>query len=336
MQGQTTFSIKEIESLLNGADDTALYKAADEAKTRVYGNKIFLRGIIENSNICARNCLYCGIRAPNTALERYNLTRSEILECAGEIDRQGIRSIVIQSGEADNVSPDEMADIVASIKKQTGADITLSLGEKPKEIYKLWQDAGADRYLLKVETLQPDVYAALHPGYELAPRVKCVETLRDLGYQVGSGFIVGLPGYTIPMLAADLLTLQKIGVHMYSTTPFVQGKNTPLADYPNGDVDVVYRSMAIYRLLEPRVNIPVASACASLDPNCKPKGLKQGANVLMLSYTPSRNRKDYALYQGKNTAYSEKLTDLENLVKMIQEIGLEPGFEYGRSVYQKG
>lgn len=329
------FSVKEIEDLLNGADDEGLYKAADIAKTKVYGHTVFLRGIIENSNICSRNCSYCGIRKPNLALSRYKLTENEILECAAEIDRQGLKSIVIQSGESDTTTPAEIASIVSKIKELTGSDITLSLGEKPRDVYKMWKEAGADRYLLKVETLQPELYRSLHPGYELLPRVRCVEALRDLGYQVGSGFISDLPGYTTKMFAEDLLELSKIGVHMFSLTPFVQAKNTPLEHHPNGRMDLVYRAMAVYRLMAPATNIPVASACASLDPACKPTGLKRGANVLMLSYTPDKCRKDYALYQGKNVAYSEKLTDLENLVHMIEDIGLKPGLKNaGRSVYK--
>ena len=330
------FSSKEVLELLQGADDQWLYQAADEAKTKVYGDVVFLRGIIENSNICSRNCFYCGIRQQNSSFARYKLTEEEILDCASEIDRQGIKSIVLQSGESDTTSPREIASIVSKIKEMTGSDITLSLGEKPREVYQMWKEAGADRYLLKVETLHADLYRSLHPGYELEPRVRCVETLRDLGYQVGSGFISDLPGYTLAMFAKDLLALQKIGVHMFSLTPFVQAKGTPLETHPNGNMDTVYRAMAIYRLLAPTVNIPVSSACASLDPTCKPTGLKRGANVLMLSYTPDKNRKDYALYHGKNTAYSEKASDLKNLVEMIESIGLKPGFTPGRSVYKVG
>lgn len=328
------FSSKEILELLQGANDDWLYHAADEAKTKVYGNVVFLRGIIENSNICSRNCLYCGIRKPNDSLKRYKLTENEIVECACEIDRQGIKSIVLQSGESDTTSPQEIARIVSRIKEMTGSDITLSLGEKPKDVYRLWKQAGADRYLLKVETLHDELYRSLHPGYELEPRVRCLEALRDLGYQVGSGFISDLPGYTLDMFAKDLLALQKIGVHMFSLTPFVQAKGTPLETHPNGNMDTVYRAMAVYRLLAPEVNIPVSSACASLDSNSKAVGLKRGANVLMLSYTPDKNRQDYALYQGKNTAYSEKLTDLKNLVQLIENIGLKPGFTPGRSEYK--
>lgn len=329
-----TFTSDEILELLQGRADSWLYEQADKAKTNVYGNTVYLRGIIENTNICARNCLYCGIRAQNEAVSRYNLSIDEIIECARQINAQGLKSIVIQSGESQAVTDRDIAVICRRIKQETGADITLSLGEKPKETYRLWKEAGADRYLLKVETLQEDLYRALHPGYELKSRLKCVEHLKSLGFQVGSGFIAGLPGYTDEMLAVDLAQLVRIGVHMFSLTPFVRAKNTPLENYPNGDIQTIYRSMAIYRLMAPDTNIPVASACASLDDKSKENGLKCGANVLMLSYTPDKNRRDYALYEGKNTVYGEKLTDLNNLVDLITKIGLIPGFEFGRSKYQ--
>ena len=329
-----TFTFDEIYALLTGRADNWLYLKADEAKTNAYGNEVFLRGIIECTNICARNCLYCGIRAQNEKLKRYTLSVDEIVASARQIKAQGLKSIVIQSGESEAVSDIEIARICHRIKDETGADITLSMGEKPKETYRLWKEAGADRYLLKVETLQDELYRVLHPGYELKPRIKCVENLKNLGYQVGSGFIAGLPGYTTKMLAADLLELVQIGVHMFSLTPFVRAQHTPLEQHLNGDMDLVYRAMAIYRLMAPDVNIPVASACASLDSNSKEKGLKRGANVLMLSYSPDKYRHDYALYQGKNTAFTEKLTDLKNLVDVILKLGLKPGFDFGRSKYE--
>lgn len=329
-----TFTSDEILNLLNGTDDEWLYAQADKVKSNVYGDKVFLRGIIENTNICARNCFYCGIRAQNESLKRYNLTCDEILDCARQINKQGIKSIVIQSGESEAVSDREIIHICHLIKEETGADITLSMGEKPKETYRLWKEAGADRYLLKVETLQPGLYRFLHPGFNLKSRIKCIENLKNLGYQVGSGFISDLPNYTHKMFADDLAQLVNIGVHMFSLSPFVRAHNTPLENHANGKMDIVYRAMAIYRLMAPKTNIPVASACASLDSKSKEKGLKRGANVLMLSYTPDKNRKDYALYEGKNSAYNEKLNDLQDLVDLIKGLKLKPGFEFGRSKYE--
>lgn len=335
MPAPTTFTTKEILELLQGKNDEALYAEADRVKHAVYGNEVFVRGIIENNNICARNCHYCGIRSENSALNRYNLTADEILDCARLIRSQGITSVVIQSGESDTTSNAQIADIVGRIKSEIGADVTLSLGEKPREVYEMWKEAGADRYLLKVETFQKSVYNPIHPGYSLNDRIKCVENLLDLGYQVGSGFIWGLPGYTLELFADDLLTLQKMGVHMYSTTPFVAGAGTPLATHPAADVETIYRALALYRLMAPKVNIPVTSACASLDSMSKQKGLRRGANVLMLSYTPDKNRKDYALYAGKNTVSSEKLSDLQNLVDVVQSVGQKMVFHPGRSKFER-
>lgn len=331
----TTFSTKEILDLLQGHEDAFLYTEADKVKQAVYGNEVFIRGIIENNNICVRNCHYCGIRAENKALNRYNLTADEILDCARLIHSQGINSIVIQSGENDTVSDEQIADIVHRIKSEIGADVTLSLGEKSPEIYRIWKEAGADRYLLKVETFQKSVYDPIHTGYPLETRIKCVENLLDLGYQVGSGFIWGLPNYTLDLFAKDLLTLQKMGVHMYSTTPFVPAKGTPLENHPAADVETIYRALATYRLMAPTVNIPVTSACASLDSQSKQKGLRSGANVLMLSYTPDKNRKEYALYAGKNTASFEKASDLQNLIEAVESVGQKMVFHPGRSKFER-
>lgn len=327
------FTFDETLALLQGKDDDWLYDEAEKVKTQVYGKTVFLRGIIENTNICERNCAYCGIRAQNNHIPRYILTNTEILECAQQIKAQGIKSIVIQSGENCVITDKEIAKICTQIKETTRADITLSLGEKSKESYRLYKEAGADRYLIKVETLQPELYRTLHPGFDLKTRINCIENLKELGYQVGSGFISGLPGYSDEMLAKDMLELVNIGVHMFSLSPFVKAKHTPLEYQDNCDMEKVYRAMAIYRIMAPKVNIPVASACASIDLKSKEKGLKRGANVLMLSYTPDKNRKDYALYEGKNMVYNEKRDHLQNLVDLIKNIGLEPGFEFGRSKY---
>lgn len=328
-------TIKEIFEFLNGADDEWLYKKATEVKAGVYGDKVFIRGIIENNNICARNCFYCGIRAENSELVRYNLSQEQILECAQLIKKQNINSIVLQSGESDCVSDKELAQTIFKIKELTGADITLSFGEKSFDIYKLWKEAGADRYLLKIETLQKDVYEYSHPGYKLKDRLKCLEDLQKLDYQVGSGFIWGLPLYTKEKMAQDLLNLQKIGVHMYSTTPLITSKNTPFENLACGDVETVYRSNAIYRLLEPKVNIPVASACASLDEKSKSKGLMRGANVLMLSFTPESVRKNYSIYRGKNIVATEEISALKQIEVEIKNAGLVPSYTQGRSLYKR-
>ncbi len=329
------FGIKEIVELLNGNDDEWLYQAADNAKKQAYGNKVFIRGIIENSNICERNCLYCGVRKENKELKRYNLSEAEILECAKGIRNQGIKSIVMQSGEAQSLDDKKIAEAIAKIKDEMpDCDVTISFGEKSRDVFEMYKDHGADRCLLKVETLQDDVYEYAHPGYKLKDRVKCIENLLDLGYQVGSGFIWGLPLYSQEKFAQDLLTLQKLGVHMYSTTPLIASKNTPFENLDCGGVDTIYRSNAIYRIMEPTVNIPVTSACASLDEGSKSRGLKRGANVLMLSFTPESVRKDYSIYRGKNTVKTEELNALEALEEEVKKADMVLAYERGRSLYQ--
>ncbi len=329
------FVTKDIVELLNGSNDEWLYQAADKAKRQTYGNKVFVRGIIENSNICDRNCLYCGVRKENKELKRYSLSEAEILECARGIRNQGIKSIVMQSGESQSHNDKKIAQTIAKIKTEIpDCDVTISFGEKSRDVFKMYKDNGADRCLLKVETLQDDVYEYAHSGYKLKDRIKSIEDLLDLGYQVGSGFIYGLPLYTQEKFAQDLLSLQKLGVHMYSTTPFIASKNTPFADLDCGEVNAVYRSNAIYRIMEPTVNIPVTSALASLDENSKAKGLRRGANVLMLSFTPESVRKDYSIYRGKNTVKTEELNALEALEEEVKKADMVPAYERGRSLYQ--
>ena len=320
---KTTFTYKEIVELLGGADDENLYREAQNKKEEVYGKEVFLRAIVEPWNTCIHNCLYCGIRKDNRYLKRFLLNYEEIYEAGIKISDYGITSLVLQAGEDLNREKINLiTKVVEAFKKDTNADITLSFGEHTIDTYKMWKDAGSDRYLLKMETLQENIYNLARPNCNFRNRIKCIEDLLNLGYQVGSGFIAGMPGYTIEMLAKDMLSLKDMGIHMFSLSPFINSKNTPWENFPRPDADLVHRACAIYRLLDPKVNIPVTSAMESLQPGSKKAGLLRGCNVLMHSLTPKSVREFYRIYDGKNVIGDEEYNQIKKIKEMVSDIGL--------------
>lgn len=325
------FTYKEIVELLNGADDNWLYKTANQKKEDVYGKEVFLRAIIEPWNICKNNCLYCGLRKDNTNLTRFALEYDEIYQAGLGIIQYGITSLVLQAGEDINKERVKLVTkLIKELKKATHADITLSFGEHHDEVYKEWKDAGADRYLLKVETLNDSVFKNARPDTSMKCRINRIEKLVALGYQVGSGFIAGIPGYTNEMLAEDLLMLKDMNLHMFSLSPFISTKDTPWENEKRPHPDLVHRACAIYRILDPKVNIPVTSAMESLKPGSKADGLHRGCNVLMHSFTPATVRQYYKIYDGKNMVGDEAENQINNIKEMVNNIGLyinkgEPG-----------
>ncbi|MCL2672833.1 MAG: [FeFe] hydrogenase H-cluster radical SAM maturase HydE [Alphaproteobacteria bacterium] len=317
-----SFSCREIEELLDGRDDAWLYEKAYAVRKEHYGNEVFLRGIIENSNHCQNNCLYCGLRADNRQARRYRLDIPDIAAAVREIDAAGIKSIVLQGGQED--TPENiglLCKAVRLIKEMTNADITMSHGDFSDEVYARFRDAGADRYLLKVETMDDTLHAAVRPGQSAQKRIERLESLLSLGFQAGSGFIAGMPGYTNKMLAADMKRLSQMGLHMFSLTPFVPAAGTLWADEKSPSPDLVHRACAIYRLMDPMVNMPVTSAMESLQPGSKKQGLQRGCNVVMHSFTPLKVRGDYSIYKGKNIAGDEASGQLQALKDMVQSIG---------------
>jgi biotin synthase len=329
--GKMTFTFSEILDLLNGKNDEWLYAKADKVKKEVYGDEVYLRGIIETSSYCNNNCYYCGIRKDNIC-KRYRLTAQKIIETAQEIADLNIYSIVLQGGE-DN-SPENiklLETVVTEIKKNTPhIDVVLSYGNLPYKTYAKFKDLGASRYLIKMETFQKDFYEKIRPGQKIEDRISCIKSLMDLGYQVGSGFIVGMPGYSTEMLAEDLLSLQKLGVHMFSTTPFISTSDTPWENKPNGSSEVVSRACAIYRILEPTVNIPATTALSVLDPDIFKKSLERGCNVVMCSFTPKEEKIDYKIYKGKGV--SSNIPNVERMKELVKDLGLYiKDKEHGRS-----
>jgi len=276
----------------------ALRRSARTVTDTVFGRGVFMRGLVEVSNICARDCLYCGLRSGNRNLSRYRMGREEILTRAQLVDSCGLRTIVMQAGE--NVyGIDELCDIVSAVKAETSLVITLSFGEFSRDEYFRLREAGGDRYLLRHETADAELYGKLHPGYDLAGRLKCLDHVRDAGFEVGSGFMVGLPGQTPESILKDMELLVDRGVDMAGIGPFISNPDTPLNDSGDGSVEAVLNILAILRHALPGCNLPATTALDSLISDGRERGIDAGANVIMPVMTPEGNKERYVLYPNK-------------------------------------
>ena len=293
---------EELLHLLNtDAYDDALAKAADEVRRSVYKDEVFLRGLIEFTNYCRNNCYYCGIRGGNQNAERYRLSKEEILECCREGYGLGYRTFVLQGGEDLTYSDEDICDIVKSIKElYPEAAVTLSIGEREKESYRKFKEAGADRYLLRHETATEEHYRILHPEeLSLSHRKQCLYDLKDLGFQVGAGFMVGSPVQTDKCILADFRFLQELKPDMIGIGPFIPHKDTIFKDEPAGSLELTLRILSILRLMFPYVLLPSTTALGTISPNGRELGLQHGANVVMPNLSPVRFRKQYELYDNK-------------------------------------
>ncbi|KGK89526.1 [FeFe] hydrogenase H-cluster radical SAM maturase HydE [Clostridium sp. HMP27] len=275
-----------------------LFSAADRVRKKYVGDDVHLRGIIEFSNTCKRNCLYCGLRAANKNVERYRLMPDEIIELAKKAVGYGYKSIVMQSGEDDYYTVDMLASIISNLKKMDIA-VTLSLGEKTFEEYKAYKEAGADRYLIRIETTDEKLYEELDPAMSHENRKRCIRDLKSLGYQIGTGNLVGLPNQTIESLADDILFFKEIDADMIGLGPFIPNEDTPLKDAKGREFTMSLKVMALTRLLLPDINIPATTAMETLNKNGRIIALQSGANVVMPNITEGDYRKLYALYPGK-------------------------------------
>jgi len=295
-------------------DPSDLFAAADRVRREVHGDGVIIRGLLEISNHCNAQCLYCGLRAGNSSLQRFRMTREQIVAEAVTAARAGMGTIILQAGEDWSFGPEVVAGIVSEIRSATEAAITLSLGEFHRGAYALWRAAGADRYLLKFETSNEALYARLRPGSALRDRIAALRALRDLGYQVGSGNMVGLPGQTLGDLADDLLLMKGLELDMAGIGPFIPHPQTPLANAASLSVigrndrtparacsleDLTLRSVAIARLLMPRAHLPATTALGSLTAAGREKALKVGANVLMQDITPVALKALYDIYPDR-------------------------------------
>ena len=319
-------SKEEIVELLSNDNQEILFKKADEIRQQYVGDEVHLRGLMEFSNICRNNCMYCGIRRDNNELKRYRMSKEEIIETAKNAANIGFKTIVMQSGEDLHFSNDVMCEILSEIKKFDVA-ITLSVGERTYEDYKLWKEAGADRYLIRIETTDKDLYHRLDPGMSWQNRYDCSMWLKELGYELGSGIMVGLPGQSIESIADDLLFLRDIEVDMAGIGPFIPAPNTPLANEKGGTLNLALRTMAVMRLLMPDINIPATTAMESLHPNGRIMALQAGANVVMPNITASEYKQLYTLYPNKTKV--DKAQSNTDIVAKITSIGRTIGKGYG-------
>ncbi len=295
-------SKEEILRLLGTADPkeiSRLFERADTVRRETMGDGIFLRGIIEFSNICDRACSYCGINRDNISVKRYSLTTDEIMSSVKMISSCGIRTVVLQSGESDLLDPEWLAELVKRIKSEYDMAVTLSAGEKSPDEYRMWKKAGADRYLLKIETSNRELYSSLHPGMSFDNRVKCLDTLKELGYQTGSGNLIGLKGQTLEDIASDILFFKNREFEMIGIGPFIPHGDTPLSCEAHGDPQLVLKTLALTRIMVGKVHLPGTTALGSLDKDYRLEGLKCGANVLMPNFTPQTYKKLYEIYPGK-------------------------------------
>ena len=290
---------QEIVMLLQSTQPTVLFAAADRTRQKYVGDGVYLRGLIEFSNYCKNDCMYCGIRRSNMRAQRYRLSPAQIVEMAHKAVDYGYKTVVLQSGEDGFFAVDVMCDIIRQIKK-TGLVITLSIGEKKREEYASYKQAGADRYLLRIETTDKALYEKLDPGMSFENRMRCLQDLKELGYEVGSGSLVGLPGQTLESLAEDLLFFQRLPVDMAGIGPFIPHPDTPLfSETANGHFELSLKMMAIMRLLLPDINIPATTAMETLHPQGRLLALQCGANVVMPNVTEGNYRQKYELYPGK-------------------------------------
>ena len=320
---QKFFSKAELENLISHFKDlrSGLTEQAVELQKKHFGNGIYIRGLIEVSSFCRCDCFYCGIRKSNFSAQRYRLSDEQILSCCRQGYEQGFRTFVLQGGEDLQFSTERVAKLILKIKQlYPDCAVTLSLGERDYSAYKFWRQAGADRYLLRQEAVNPQLYSKLHPATQkLENRKKCLFDLKELGFQVGSGFMVGVPFQTERELAEDILFLQELEPHMIGIGPFIPHRATEFADRPAGNVELTLFLISLLRLIFPKALIPATTALNTLRKNGRIDGIKAGANVLMPNLSPQEARQKYDLYEGKAKGGLEAIGGLENLKKEIEK-----------------
>lgn len=323
---KTEYDFKELLKKITDNDFCEeLRKTAETLRNEIYGKRVFIRGLIEISSYCKNDCLYCGIRCSNKNAERYRLSEEQILTCCENGNNLGFKTFVLQGGEDNFFTDKKVCDIVSKIKSRyPDCAVTLSLGEKSKESYKRLFDAGADRYLLRHETADNDHYRRLHPeNLTLENRKRCLYDLKDIGFQVGAGFMVGSPYQTDTTIVKDLMFLKEFEPHMVGIGPFISHKDTPFKNFQNGNVEKTLFLLSVIRLMLPNVLLPSTTALGTLAENGREKGIMAGANVIMPNLSPEDARGKYNLYDNKLSTGCEAAENLEILKKQIQITGCE-------------
>lgn len=334
LRGNRRLDAEEYKALLLCRDAEVLeylYGRAQEETLARFGNRIFIRGLIEITNHCRNNCYYCGIRKGNRNISRYELAQDEIMECCREGYRLGFRTFVLQGGETLAAKDDEMVETVSLIRQSfPDCAITLSLGEKSREAYKAFFRAGANRYLLRHETCNEAHYRKLHPAeMSLSNRLQCLEWLKEIGYQVGTGIMVGSPYQTVDHLVEDILFIEQFRPEMIGLGPFLPHHDTPFASFPAGDIELTLKLLSIFRLMHPSALIPATTALATLAPDGRERGILAGANVVMPNLSPANQRAKYSLYDNKASAGAEAAEGLQRLEEQLGSIGYEISKERG-------
>jgi biotin synthase len=340
----------EMQSLLSleGEALDSLFALARRKRLQSSGNKVYFRGLVELSNTCAKNCYYCGVRAGNTAVHRYFVTDEEVLEAARYAHRERFASMVLQAGErSDKDFTGRISRLLRLIHRETNASlhITLSLGEQSEETYREWYELGAHRYLLRIEASDPDLYQRLHPAdgkHDYANRIHCLHSLKKLGYQTGTGVMIGLPFQTTEHLASDLLFFKKMDIDMVGMGPYIEHQHTPLFAHRHllwTEEERFLMSMkmvALLRIMMPDINIAATTAMQTLQQGGREFALKVGANVVMPNLTPTRYRDQYLLYKDKPGLEQDAEDSTRHLEAMIQTAGMEVGYgEWGDSAHYR-
>ena len=317
-----------IDILSNDSINDELFKKADNIRKLNVGDEVHLRGLIEFTNICKRQCKYCGLRSENKNPERYRILKDEIILLAKNAVNLGFRTIVLQGGEDDFYDTDKMVEIIKEIKKLDVA-LTLSIGEKTYEELKVFKKAGADRYLLRIETTDKNLYKEMHPMASFDNRLNCLYDIKKLGYEVGTGVLVGLPSQTIESLADDIMFFKELNADMIGVGPFISHGDTPLKNEPNGDFWLALKVMALTRIILPDINIPATTAMETLHPNGRVIALNSGANVVMPNVTSVNYRAKYEIYPNK-ICINENADKCYNCITAkIKSIGRTVSNDYG-------
>ncbi|MEG1584117.1 MAG: [FeFe] hydrogenase H-cluster radical SAM maturase HydE [Anaerovorax sp.] len=312
---------KQLVSALEKSDFSPYFQEADRLQHLHKQEVVDIRAILEFSNYCKRACRYCGLNCHNTKAVRYRMEAKEIIAQSLKAAEAGYKTIVLQSGEDPYYTGEIVGEIVKEVKK-SGILITLSCGERTFEDYEYWRDCGADRYLLKHETADSKIYESLHPCGTLEERIQCLRNLKKLGYETGSGFMIGLPGQTMETIGEDLLLLKEIGCHMAGIGPFIAHPETTLKDSPNGSTELTKRAVALARILLPEANLPATTSLGVLDCEEKNNLFSCGANVIMRKVTPDAYKEFYEIYPAPlgKTNLMEERKELEELIRSLGKI----------------
>ena len=324
LETKQILSADEFEKILL-CNDKYLFERAREATKKIYSNKIFIRGLVEFTNYCKNGCFYCGLRAENKNIERYRLTKPQILECCEKGYALGFRTFVLQGGEDPYFTDETLLEIVREIRaKHTDCAITLSLGERSFDSFKALFEAGANRYLLRHETANSEHYAVLHPQNLSADyRKECLFELKKIGYQVGCGFMVGSPKQTLQNIVEDLMFIKELKPHMVGVGPFLAHSDTPFKDEKSGDLQLTINILAILRLMQPNLLLPATTALATLDSRGRELGILAGANVVMPNLSPLNVRKKYLPYDNKISTNTEAAESVAAMHEQVKKIGYE-------------